>query len=102
MLNSPKVIGWADAAAQKLKKFDSETEKIQQAFKMTLGRLPTTKEEAAATSFMTKFKKTEGRNVGGGFRPGVRPGARTPDVDAMAWSALVQGLFATSEFRYLD
>ncbi len=104
MLNSPKVIGWADAAAQKLKKFDSETEKLQQAFKMTLGRLPSAKEEAAATTFMTKFKKTEGRNAAttGGFRPGVRPGARTPDVDAMAWSALVQGLFSAAEFRYLD
>jgi hypothetical protein len=98
------VMKWADAAAGKLKKYDSETEKIQAAFKMTLGRLPTAKEEAAATSFMTKFKKTESRNTGGGFRPGVRPGARpgTPDVDQMAWAALMQGLFATAEFRYLD
>jgi hypothetical protein len=105
MLNSPKVIGWADAAAQKLKKYDSETEKIQQAFKMTLGRLPTTKEEQAATNFMTKFKKTEGRNVGGGFRPGGFGGPGAPrgnDVERLAWTTLMQGLFSTAEFRYLD
>jgi hypothetical protein len=101
LLNSPTVMGWAESAAGKLKKFDSETEKIQQAFKMTLGRLPTAKEEAAATNFLTKFKRTEGRSTGGGL--GFRPGAsRTPDVDKMAWAALVQGLFATAEFRYLD
>ncbi len=106
MLNNPQVMKWADAAAGKLKKYDSETEKIQAAFKMTLGRLPTAKEEAAAASFMTKFKKTESRNVGGGFRPGVRPGLGgrpgTTDVEAMAWAALIQGLFSTAEFRYLD
>jgi hypothetical protein len=103
LLNNPKVMGWADGAAQKLKKYDSETERIQQAFKMSLGRMPTQKEEAAATAFMAKFKKTEARNAPatGGFRPGVRPG-KTPDVDAMAWAALVQALFATAEFRYLD
>jgi hypothetical protein len=101
LLNSPKVMGWADSAAQKLKKYDSETERVQQAFKLTLGRMPSQKEETAATAFVAKFKKTEARNAtpSGGFRPGA---ARTPDVDKMAWAALVQALFATAEFRYLD
>ena len=90
LLNSPKVIGWAEDAAGKLKKYDSETEKIQMAFKMTLGRTPTTREEQAATSFLTKFKKTEGRTK------------KPADADKLAWAALVQGLFASAEFRYLD
>ena len=105
MLNNPKVIGWAEDAAGKLKKLDSETEKIQAAFKMTLGRMPTTKEELAATNFLAKFKRTESRNVGGGPGGGFRPGPGGPritDVDKLAWTALMQGLFATAEFRYLD
>jgi hypothetical protein len=67
---------------------------------MTLSRMPTQKEEQAAMAFLTKFKRVEGRAGGGGG--GFRPGARTTDVDKAAWTALVQGLFATAEFRYLD
>ena len=101
LLNNAKVMGWAEDAAAKLRKFDSETEKIQQAFKMTLSRMPTQKEEQAATAFLARFKKAESRPaVGGGGR--LRPGTRTTDVDKAAWAALVQGLFATAEFRYLD
>jgi cytochrome c553 len=97
MLNNPQVMKWADAAAGKLKKYDSDTEKIQAAFKMTLGRSASKKEEDAATAFLFKFCKTESKNTGG-----FRPGSRTTDVEKMAWAALVQGLFSTAEFRYLD
>jgi cytochrome c553 len=98
LLNNTKVMGWADAAAGKLRKLDSDTERIQAAFKMTLSRPATQKEEAAALAFLAKFKRTEVRPTGGGFRPG----ARQADNDRMAWAALVQALFATAEFRYLD
>ena len=98
LLNNSKVMGWADAAAGKLRKLDSDTERIQAAFKMTLSRPATQKEEAAAAAFLAKFKRAEARPAGGGFRPG----ARTTDTDRMAWAALVQALFATAEFRYLD
>ncbi len=90
LLNSPKVMGWADDAAGKLKKFDSETEKVQQAFKLALGRMPSQKEELGAAAFLAKFRKTEGRTK------------KPADADKAAWGALVQALFATAEFRYLD
>ncbi len=98
LLNNPKVMGWADAAAGKLKKLDSDTERIQAAFKMTLSRPATKSEEAAASAFLAKFKRAEARPAAGGFRPGSRPA----DTDRTAWAALVQALFATAEFRYLD
>ncbi|MCU0705431.1 MAG: PSD1 and planctomycete cytochrome C domain-containing protein [Fimbriiglobus sp.] len=99
LLNNPQVMKWADAAASKLKKLDSDTERIQAAFKMTLGRPATKREEDAATAFLFKFRKTQGRPTSG-FRPAA-PG-RGLDVEKAAWAALVQGLFATAEFRYLD
>jgi hypothetical protein len=90
LLNNPKVMQWADAAAGKLKKLDSDTERVQAAFKMTLGRPATKREEDAATTFLFKFKKAEGRTK------------KPNEVERYAWAALVQGLFASAEFRYLD
>jgi hypothetical protein len=90
LLNNPKVMQWADAAAGKLKKLDSDTERIQAAFKMTLSRPATRKEEAAAADFLAKFKRAESRTK------------KTAEAERMAWAALVQALFATAEFRYLD
>jgi cytochrome c553 len=97
LLNNPQVMKWADAAAGKLRKLTSDTERIQAAFQMTIGRPATAREEIGATNFLATFKRAEGRPAGG-FRPGPRPA----DGDRTAWAALVQALFATAEFRYLD
>jgi hypothetical protein len=82
----------AGAAAEKVaKRNQSDTERIDASFRAVLGRPASNAESVAAEKFLHRFRSVESK----GFR-------KKPDVDKAAWSALVQALFASAEFRYLD
>jgi hypothetical protein len=92
MLNNARVMKLAEATAERLfKKASSESERIDTAFRTVLSRPASSQEAASAAKFLQHFRQTESR----GFR-------RRPVGDLAAWSALVQALFASAEFRYLD
>lgn len=126
LLNNPEVMRIADKTAERLRKeYLSETERIEAAFKLALGRAPTDEETEAATKFLADFAKATPappqRGFGGQRRPGAapqgarpgqnrpfggggfqRPGMQQVNGEQAAWSAFAQSLFATAEFRYLD
>ena len=86
MMNNATVMKLADKGAEKLiAKYLSPTERIEAAFKLAFGRGASTTEAKAAEQFLDKMKRST--RVGG---------------EKAAWSALMQALYGTAEFRYLD
>ncbi len=85
LMNNAAVMKLADKGAEKLiAKYLSPTERIEAAFQLAFGRGASKTEAKAAEGFLEKFKKTS------------RAGEKA------AWSALVQALYGTAEFRLLD
>jgi hypothetical protein len=80
MLNNPFVREQAKAAAARLlaEKLPDDEPRIARAYRLTLGRTPTAGESAVAARFL----------------------ADRPPADA--WPALLQALFASADFRYVD
>jgi len=92
LLNNTQVMKLADATVGKLGgRNQSEVKRVDAAFRLVLGRPATKAETDSASKFLNRFKQTEARTS-------RRPG----EIDRTAWAALVQALFATAEFRYLD
>ena len=92
MMNNSQVLKLADAAAQKtMQRNSSDTERIDLSFRTVLGRNPSVKEANAAEVYLGKIRAME-----------AKAGKKKTDVERMAWGSLVQALFGTAEFRYLD
>jgi hypothetical protein len=92
LLNNTQVMKLADATVSKLGgRNQSEAERVNAAFRLVLGRPATKTETDAASKFLHRFKLTE-----------TRSSRRPTDLEKTAWAALVQALFASAEFRYLD
>jgi hypothetical protein len=92
LMNNPQVIRLADSFAEKIaRKANTDTEKVNEAFKMAFGRAATDAETKAAKLFIEKFTNAE-----------TRSGKRKAEIDKAAWSAFAQALFSAAEFRYLD
>lgn len=92
LMNNPAVMKLAEKTGEALqKKYLSETERIDAAFKMAFGRPAKETEVKAAQAFVEKFIKAETK--------GLR---RKAEVEKAAWAAFAQALFAAAEFRYLD
>ena len=88
LLNNPQVLKLSEKTAERLQKeYLSETERIDGAFRMILGRPATAKEAAGAAKFLSQFAESN---------------TKTGRAKANGWAALAQSLFATAEFRYLD
>jgi hypothetical protein len=90
MLNSPFVMELAGAAANRaLGDAElSESERIDRAFRETLGRAPSKQEVDIALSVVSV--------------PDYSPSGPSPDARVVAWEQLYQGLFGCVDFRYLD
>ena len=87
MMNNATVMKMAEKGAEKLiAKYLSPTERIEAAFKLAFGRGASKTEAKAAEQFLAKMQKS-GTRVGG---------------EKASWSALLQALCGTAEFRYLD
>lgn len=90
MMNHPFIRKQAEETAKRLlSEVPDETERIERACRMILGRRPLEKEAEAMSSFL-KDDQESGKNESG-----------TMD-ELQAWTLLVQGLFASADFRYLD
>ena len=85
LMNSPWVFDQAQATAERLlaEKGLSESLRVQQAFRVILGRLPTDEEERLVTAFVST---DEG-------------GSTEEQLDR--WTHVVQSLFGSLDFRYL-
>ncbi len=108
LMNDAGVLQAADALAARLLALPGNDDaRIEQAFLLVLGREPTGAEATAVRQFLREFPKTVAK--GGAQRGDARPGRRDRGGDAppadprvAAWSAFVQTLFQTAEFRLLD
>jgi hypothetical protein len=92
LLNNTQVMKLADATSGKLAgRNQNETERVDAAFRLILNRSATKTERDAATKFLFRFKQTE-----------AKTNRKPAELERAAWAALVQALFASAEFRYLD
>jgi len=83
LLNHPFVIQQAEHAAKKLLAGDvTEDEKLDQAWRSTLGRYPTRKEKALMKGFLEQH-------------------AASPEASSLAWAQVYQSLFGSIDFRYI-
>ncbi len=85
MMNSDFVVQQSDALAQRLMKMDKmdDTQRIEHAYRLTLGRGPNADELTATQQFIKQFQADD-----------AKPPA--------ALSAVCQALLASAEFRYIE
>ena len=96
LMNSPFAIDQAEKLAdQVLKSSDDDNQRIDRAFRLTLGRRPTDTERTAARQFLTEMSEPAGES-------GTTPKGERSSPTLTAWSLLAQSLFASAEFRYLE
>jgi hypothetical protein len=83
LMNNPFVLKQSEAAAKRLleEKGDDAT-RLTRAFRLALGRPPTAGERRAAAAFLAKSGDEKARSA--------------------AWAQLVQAIFASIDFRYVD
>ncbi|OWK43493.1 DUF1549 domain-containing protein [Fimbriiglobus ruber] len=92
LMNNPSVMKLAEKTATRLLgRYQSPTERVDAAFRLTFGRSPTPTEATAATTFIDSFARDSGKG---------RKSAT--EAEKAAWAAFSQALFATAEFRYVD
>ncbi len=92
LMNNPQAMKLAEKTGEALqKKYLSDTERIDAAFKQAFGRAAKEAEVKAAQGFIEKFTTAE-----------TKGSRRKADVEKAAWAAFAQALFAAAEFRYLD
>ena len=91
MMNSDFVMRQATAFAQRVGGERSELARIDTAYKLALGRMPTAVERERATSFMRGFAMDDFRNTRNALRS-----------QENALAAFCQALFASAEFRYVN
>ncbi|MFM2096064.1 MAG: hypothetical protein RIS70_3188 [Planctomycetota bacterium] len=89
LLNNAFVLRAADAAADRLRESDSESERIRAAFLRFFGRPPTGNELTSAEKFLASYRQQITQD---------RIGPRNRDREI--WSAFCQALFASAEFQY--
>ncbi len=91
LMNSPFVMDQSRHAAQRLLETEApDAERINLAYRRTLGRPPTEAEQQVAIQFLQRT--TSASDSKGGA-------SQTPELEA--WTTLVQSLFASIDFRYL-
>ena len=94
LLNSPFVVARSQALAKSLLENPErgtsgvgEAERVRVAFRRVLSRNPSTNELESSLAYLREISQAL---------------TGTADRDEKAWASLVQGLLATSEFRYID
>lgn len=110
MMNNEDVLRAADALAGELLAFEgTERERIERAYRLTLGRKPTSSEAQAISRFLREYERMspEPERETGRRRWRARrdreeaPALAVQPPERAAWSALAQSLFQTAEFRTL-
>ncbi|MEY2747661.1 MAG: hypothetical protein RL112_2703, partial [Planctomycetota bacterium] len=105
LMNDPTVVEASDALARRLLELPGDDDgRIEAGFARALGRKPTSTELQAVRRFLAEFEAPEAGRQG---PPARRLGRERlgqpslPDARTMAWSAFVQTLFQSAEFRFL-
>lgn len=81
MLNNPFTLAQADAAAKRVVETDgSQEERVVRAYRLTLGREPSSAERYAVVRFLDEY----------------------PESEVAAWSRVFQSLFASPDFRFIE
>ncbi|TAJ11986.1 MAG: DUF1553 domain-containing protein, partial [Planctomycetota bacterium] len=108
LMNDASVLDASDALAKALlAEIADDDERIAQAFVRVLGREPRGDEAAAVKKFVAGFevaaKPAAGKENRGDKKPRAKsaPDAKVLEKRHHAWSAFVQTLFQSAEFRYL-
>jgi cytochrome c553 len=118
LLNSPFVQQQSVALAARLGKDASDKGRIETAYRLTLGRLPTDKESERALAFLAEYESVYRDRPAATPKPEAKPSAAPVDPDApvepsvvevksprdaksAAWVAFAQALLGSAEFRYL-
>lgn len=118
LMNDSHVLRTSDAFADRLLAMDGdETDRIEAAFELALGREPDSGERRLVRGFLDDYRNAFAKEAPTvsrrGFQRGRRqrqrqrpidPDAVAPHTDAerAAWSAFAQSLFQSAEFRTLD
>jgi hypothetical protein len=109
MMNDPTVLEASDALAQKLLAVaGNDAQRIVIAFERVLGRHPSSSEAQAVERFLADFDAQSSSQQGASqprrarvARLGAAGPAAPADPRLVAWSAFVQTLFQSAEFRFL-
>ncbi|MEY3276909.1 MAG: hypothetical protein RL153_2177 [Verrucomicrobiota bacterium] len=102
LLNNPQVIAWSRAFARRLlaEAGLDPRERVARAYRLALGRAPTSREMARALEFV-RDERLDATEASARSGKGVqRPGDRLRAGEA-AWTAFTQALLASAEFRFL-
>jgi hypothetical protein len=88
LMNSPFVLKQSGEMARRLlsQKDQKEAGRIELAYRLALGRKPSSSEQSRIETFLADFRRTAGDKE---------------NVRLAAWSSVCQTLFASAEFRYL-
>jgi hypothetical protein len=90
LMNNPFVIRQADAVANKLLAgSESDSERLNQAYRMFFSRSPTAKEEKLSLEFIDRYGKTLQAEK-----------KRANQARGASWAAFCQALFASAEFSH--
>jgi len=107
LMNDPSVLEASDALARSLlAEVADDAERIEQAFLRVLARTPRGEEAAAVRKFLSDFPapvSETGKGAKGKAGAKTKPAADAPALERRqrVWSAFVQTLFQSAEFRYL-
>jgi hypothetical protein len=104
LMNDPTVLEASDALASKLLAAPgNDVQRIGVAFERVLGRMPSSSEAQAVERFLADFDapSTAPTRRARVARLGAAGPAAPADPRLVAWSAFVQTLFQSAEFRFL-
>jgi hypothetical protein len=92
LMNDPFVHEQSDGFASRLlSKVADETGRVALAYRLALGRPPTTEEAGEAAEFLSRYRKQL-----------IDTHAATDSVEPQCWGALARTLFARNEFLFVD
>jgi hypothetical protein len=91
LMNSPFVIKQSDLLAKRVLGAQglSPPARIDLAYRLTLGRLPTDREKSDVTRYLADYRKS------------LESGGHKGNAGQAAWTSFCQTLFASGEFRYV-
>jgi len=110
MMNNEDVLRVSDAMASDLIAMEgSDRDRIEHAYRLTLGRAPSSSEAQAVSRFLRQYEdmtpepapKPRGRRRGRGQSRPPSSDLKPQDPKLAAWAAFAQSLFQTAEFRTL-
>ena len=91
LMNNPFILNQAEQMARRVLDRPNldQIGRINLAYVLALGRMPTESERGKISSYLTEFRKS------------LEGGGHKGNSNLVAWTSVCQTLFATGQFRYL-